>query len=358
MPNLNSAYAWAINTCNADNVGYSQAYRNQQTVNGITYYDCSSFVNYALLAGGWTTPEYAPNNNPFTTGNMGAVLLDLGFTQYSTDSSFEWKAGDIGVRTGHCEICYKGGTGSAQFMGAHTDEYALPDQVSINDFDSTFTFCYRYGEGGAEDTHVNPYVVAAMAGNFWTESNINPGVWESLEVASWTSLRHGYGIGQWTNTDGDTQGRLYQLHAWLSENGYADDSLEGQVKYIIVEDVWHTSGSYQQEISFKSLSEFLNSDSTDLDYLTKAWLYCWEGINNGTLEERQGHARNCYDYIIAHAGDTEINPYTSSNSYLSESEILNNALWLYRLMGGSGGETPKPVTRHKMPIWLMLRRRW
>ena len=39
MPNINQAYSWAVNTCNAPNVGYSQAYRNQQTIGGITYYD-------------------------------------------------------------------------------------------------------------------------------------------------------------------------------------------------------------------------------------------------------------------------------------------------------------------------------
>ena len=50
MPDINKAYSWAIETCNAPNVGYSNAYR--QTVGGITYYDCSSFINYALLAGG------------------------------------------------------------------------------------------------------------------------------------------------------------------------------------------------------------------------------------------------------------------------------------------------------------------
>lgn len=358
MPSINSAYAWAIDTCNAPNIEYSQGYRNQQVVNGITYYDCSSFINYALIAGGWSTPEYAPNNNPFTTSNMGAVLLELGFTQYSISDSFQWLPGDIGWRVGHCEMCYKAGTGTAVFMGAHTDEWAPDEQVSINPSETTFTICYRYGEGGAEEPHINPYVIAAMCGNFWTESNINPGVWERLEPASWTSLRHGYGIGQWTNTDGDTQGRLYQLHEWLMENGYADDSLEGQLKYISVENTWHTGGSYQQEISYKSLSDFLNSDSEDLDYLTKAWLFCWEGINNGTLEERQGHARACYDYIMEHASDTDTTPYTASNSYLSESQILNNAIWVYRLMGGGSGENPQPVTRHKMPIWMMIRRRW
>ena len=34
--NIQVSYQWAIDTCNKKNVGYSQTYRNQQTVNGIT----------------------------------------------------------------------------------------------------------------------------------------------------------------------------------------------------------------------------------------------------------------------------------------------------------------------------------
>ena len=56
MPDINRAYSWMIETCNAPRVGYSQAYRNQQTVGGITYYDCSSSINYALLAGAVQVP--------------------------------------------------------------------------------------------------------------------------------------------------------------------------------------------------------------------------------------------------------------------------------------------------------------
>ena len=51
--NINKGYQWAINTCNAPNVGYSQQYRYQKTVNGITYYDCSTFVGYAVIEAGF-----------------------------------------------------------------------------------------------------------------------------------------------------------------------------------------------------------------------------------------------------------------------------------------------------------------
>ena len=32
MPNINVAYQWAVNACNAPNIGYSQQYRRGQTV--------------------------------------------------------------------------------------------------------------------------------------------------------------------------------------------------------------------------------------------------------------------------------------------------------------------------------------
>lgn len=340
---LNKFYQWAINRCNAANVGYSQAYRNQQTVNGVTYYDCSSFVNYALLAGGAETPSYAPDNNAFTTYTEAAALTDLGWSEVS--ASGEYKAGDIGLSSGHTEICYKGGTGKGIFMGAHTGGVALANQVSIGSssgdatYQRSFPRLFRYGEGGASGGSYSLYVIAAMCGNFWVESNINPGVWENLSEGTWTDLNKGYGLGQWTNTGGDTTGRLYKLHQFLVDNGYAVDSMEGQLAYIIEENVWNKGTSYQQEITFDSLEEFLNSTSTDLDYLTQAWLYCWEGINNGTLSTRQAHAKTVYDYLVAHKDDPDITTYTATNNYLSESQILNNAVMLFRLFGGSGGET-------------------
>lgn len=367
MPSINKAYTWAINTCNAPKVGYSQNYRNQRTVNGITYYDCSSFINYALLAGGFSTPSYAPNHNAFTTYSMGAQLIALGFTELTVGSSFVWQAGDIGLSGGHTEMCYQGGTGTAIFMGAHTSNASLANQVSIGSsggnatYKRTFPKCYRYGDGATEEG-ISAYVIAAICGNFWTESNVNPGVWESLSVGSWTSLGHGFGLGQWTNTDGDTQGRLYKLHEYLSANGYSDDSMEGQAAYIIEENVWHKGQAYQQAITYATLSDFLSSNSTDLNYLTQAWLYCWEGINNGTLSQRQSQAKKAYDYISEHANDLSITQYYHSNNYLSEAQILNNCVMLYRIMGGlggGGGTAGKPTRKDqgKMPIWMMIRYR-
>lgn len=228
MPSINGAYTWAVNCCNLPKVGYSQAYRNQQTINGITYYDCSSFINYALLAGGWSTPGYAPNSNAFTTYDMEGVLQQLGFTRV-TDSTI--KPGDIGVSDTHTEMCYKGGTGKAVFMGAHgRNGIALVNQVSIGsssgdpNYERTFPRIWRYGNGasgevgytwiiGGESEYFEDYgdkqknnasciysffyfkgwtlqAIAGFCGNVMQESKFNPAL---IEVGG-----TGHGLVQWT----------------------------------------------------------------------------------------------------------------------------------------------------------------
>ena len=271
MPDINRAYSWAIQTCNAPNVGYSQSYRNQQTVGGITYYDCSSFINYALLAGGFETPSYAPNNNAFTTYSEASELLRLGFTE--VDASGEYLAGDIGLSSGHTEMCYRGGSGKGIFMGAHTDNAPLANQVSIGsssgnpDYERSFPRLFRYGDGGATGYGASIYVVAALAGNAWRESHVNPTL---------SQLGGGaFGLFQW---DGD---RKTALLRWLSDNGYEDTSPEGQMQYLIVEGDW--IGSFG---GISSLEEFLTSTSTDVGLLTsflyllgETWCSCFSRKN-------------------------------------------------------------------------------
>ena len=144
MPSLTDFYNWCVETCNAPNVGYSQDYRGAQTVNGITYYDCSSFVYYALKAGGWKNlPLY-----PFTTYTMIPVLLQGGW--YEVPANGTILAGDIGWNIEHTEVAYSNGEdGIAVFMGAHSDSYPLSEQVSIGvggnpDVPRKFDRIFRY----------------------------------------------------------------------------------------------------------------------------------------------------------------------------------------------------------------------
>lgn len=344
--NLNKAFSWAINTCNATNVGYSQAYRNQQTIGGITYYDCSSFIWYALLNGGFDVVGANGGNSwPFTTYSMGAVLEALGFQ--SINAQGEWLPGDIGVSASHTEMVYTGGNGGGVCMGAHTSNAPLEFQVSIGssggnpDYVSTyqrFPTVYRFGSGGASGYGVSIYVVAALAGNWWIESNINAGLYQQ-------GGGDGYGLGQWS---GD---RRIALFAWLPEHGYAVDSPEGQIEFFIDENDW--IGSFG---GISSLEEFLNSTSTDVAMLTEAFMRCWERPGVPALADRIKRAEQCLSYISAHANDSSISQWWVTDYYLPEEQILNNAVMLYRYLsaGGGGGGTPGKE-RHKMKIFQKIR---
>lgn len=148
---IQMAYQWAIDTCNAPNVGYSQDYRDQQWHDGAIRYDCSSFIWYALLAGGYPLEE-SYGTWPFTTYTMGRVLENIGFA-HADSSMVEWLPGDIVVfkgdpaqGTGHTEMVYDG----YRTMGAHNSHLPLEDQVSINTYDSspsTYPDLYRSPEG-------------------------------------------------------------------------------------------------------------------------------------------------------------------------------------------------------------------
>lgn len=365
--NINQCYQWAVNTCNAPKVGYSQQFRNQKTVDGITYYDCSSFIWYALKAGGYdvdtayqTATGHAYTGNAITTANLAAFLTALGFTEKSISS--EWKTGDIVLRSGHTEMVYTGGTGQGVTMGAHTANVPLADQVSINSSTSSnYTSIYRYGSGvgpGGGDFASSAYVCAAICGNFWQESGIDPGVWENLTPANWDSIGHGYGLGQWTNASAD--GRLYQLHSFLTGHGYAVDDGDGQLDFLMTEAHWTVDSDYP----FNSLSEFLQSGSTDIEMLTHAFNKCWEGIHDDTWDIRVTYAYDCYDYIMEH-GNEDFD-WITGNRYLNRNERLNNAIRVYQYLngqtgagggGGGGGRPPVIVDDHHMSIVFYMRRR-
>lgn len=342
MPDLNKAYQWAVNTCNAPNIGYNQDYRNQGTVRGITYYDCSSFISYALLNGGWdvygqaytTATGSRYSGNAITTANEQKWLEALGFQKQPITGI--WVAGDIIWRSGHTEMVYSGGTAKGVTMGAHSSKYALDRQVSINNFESTasnYTSLWRYGEGGATGYGLSIYVISALCGNAWRESTINSGLHQVGGSA--------FGIFQW---DGQRRENLY---SWLESNGYARDSPIGQLEFLVYENDW--LGSFG---GISSLDEFLHSESADIPMLTEAFMRCWERPGVPELGERIAHAKECYNYILNHAQDSMITDWIIKTGYLTSAESLNNAVMLYRYYStGGGGGTP---TKEKktMPLYL------
>ena len=376
--NINKAYQWTINTCNAPNVGYSQPNRNQVTVNGITYYDCSSLIWYALVAGGWDPRAEYPGTNAFVTWTMGPVLIALGFTEMDSRTT-EWLPGDILVNdwtdiySQHTEMVYEGPPNHevnyGKTMGAHQAGGPLADQVSINNYYTTpasywnkFNKLYRWGDGGATGYGVSKYVIAAICGNWFRESGVNPGVYEGLNVVPLTAdVYGGYGLGQWTNSyNPNTQQwtrRRTDLVNWLRDNGYEDDSGPGQLEYFIYENVWHNGPGtygYKWRDEFPDLESFLRSDSTDLEKLTEAFLNCWE-IGTTGLDIRYANAVKVLQYLSLHGND-QPGDWITGNRYLSPEETLHNCLLVFQFLsaGGGGGGRPPHYQRNTMPLWMMI----
>lgn len=141
---------WCYDKCQDPAVGYNQAYREEQTVGGITYYDCSSFIWYGLLHNDFDVEATGHASRAFTTDEMPANLQAMGWVEIS-DRTGEIKPGDIGWTSGHAEVCYSGGQGQGVFMGAHSDQLPLADQVSVNNFASAgtdFEKLFRFMGGG------------------------------------------------------------------------------------------------------------------------------------------------------------------------------------------------------------------
>ena len=216
---------------------------------------------------------------------------------------------------------------------------------------------FRYGSG-ASGGGLNIFVIAAMCGCWWTESGINPGVWESLIPCAWDfqynfTNKGGYGLGQWTNY-GTSHGRCYHLHEWMTQNGYAMDDGNGQLAYVIQEDYWVNSS--QKRGSYTNLSEFMGSTSTDLATLVWDFLACWEGVAGNVYDQRLSQAQQCLEYMRQHMSDDPSTfTWITGNRYLSTDERLNNAMCVYFYY--SGYNIDHPVTNRKghMPVWMMCR---
>lgn len=133
---------WAADMCSRPDVGYSQAYRNYVTVNGITYFDCSSFTFFAMWIGGGldvgslgystTLSDYQQGlANAWVVSTMVQALQSLGWVQASAADPTQWLPGDILVKTRtHTEILYS--QSPLECMGARNSSLPLSDQVAIH----------------------------------------------------------------------------------------------------------------------------------------------------------------------------------------------------------------------------------
>lgn len=126
--------------------------------------------------------------------------------------------------------------------------------------------------------------VAGILGNMEKESNINPGLWQSLNEGNYSG---GYGLVQWTPATNYTN--------WATANGYSITDPTGQLYWIDMEAVeagqWITTSDY--DITF---ARFKTSNAAP-EWLASAFLKNFERAGIEVEEARQIAAKKWYAYL-------------------------------------------------------------
>lgn len=344
MPDINAAYRWCIDQCNNPNVGYWMDHRYQETIDGITYYDCSSFMWYSLVDGG----GFALPSPAFVTGQMLRVLTDAGFTIITGPGAGTiCYPGDIlwhnhGSAGGHTEMVFAGGTGTARTMGAHGRQgIQLQNQVSINSgyvpfSDVGWEYLARWGAGVEYRWHnkntgaysrdsveaqenamkiveiLAPHgwtinAIAGILGNIEAESGLNPWRWQNDTV----SMSLGYGLFQYTPANhyiGDSLAddmAGYQPNYPMGVGGQDDGT--AQLLYMLRNSVPNDSGGRgaqyfinpqypQYALSF----EQFQTSTQDPAFLASAWLHNFERAGIAYEAQRRANAQYWYDWLVNH----------------------------------------------------------
>lgn len=341
---------------------------------------CAAFVSWCADQAGynlvdWTDITSDPNDFPFyVTVGRGARWFNWNnrlqysrahggnYTPVSGDIIyFAWDSNPDLVELWHTGIVESVTNGRIYTIEGNTGD---PRKVRRNDYSEYDPDIICFGMMYGTALTVSDLVIAAICGNFWRESTVNAGIWESLIVMPWDYIynysdpnKGGYGIGGFTNTQSQygTDMRLLRMHDWCVSNGYAVDDGSAQMYYIVfVERLW--AGVYNND----SFDDYLNSTETDLYTLVDQWCRYWEGVPGNAMPERFSYAQRAYDYIQQHKTDDPTNyHWIAGNRFLYEAEILNNIMCLYFWFtfyytpGGGGGGGKKRNKR--LPIWMMIR---
>ena len=335
MPDINAAYRWCIDQCNNPNVGYWMDHRYQETIDGITYYDCSSFMWYSLVdGGGFVLPSPA-----FATGTMLQVLTNAGFQIITGPGAGTiCYPGDIlwrnhGAAGGPTEMVFAGGTGTARTMGAHgRNGIPLQNQVSINAgyvpfSDVGWEYLARWGAGVKYNWHnknTGAYsrdsieaqenvmkmvevlaplgwtinAIAALAGNQAYESGFNPWRWESDTV----NMARGYGLFQYTPASKYINSSVAAGYTGFQPNypmgsGGPDD---GTAQLLFMHN--NVDGGYIPTNAYPLSMQAFRESTQSPDYLASAWLHNYERPADPSATEagRRADALWWYDWLVNH----------------------------------------------------------
>lgn len=383
MPNLSGAYSWAVSKCNEANIGYSQTYRNEQTVNGITYYDCSSFIWYALLHNGFDCVSANGGSTwPFTTSSMPTVLPLLGFTQISDTGV--WKPMDIVLHPGvHTELVYSGGNAGGITMGAHNDSVPLDRQVSINTYSitsGTYPQFWRYGNGLDETGYYcwMGWIPNESIYDYLTPSGLSV-MGDAGQAYGMYQFDYRYGLVPFMQSCYDYNPSVYVDFLPYIQMGAGNSNLvnNSRLHSIFIDYATNRTTEFQYLQDKEAIESYLQpcidyvQNNYGIDITTKDPTILGTAfsmaIRGGYVQAAQGFAgtSGLSDYnLLTHLYSYMANLHYDAGRWISGTAIsqLDKATTdfgttnnVYVIPYGGLPPEPTPTRKKKLPIWMMCR---
>ena len=319
---VDKAVEWAVSIANDESHGYSQYNRWGPD------YDCSSLVITAYEKAG--VPVKSKYGAERTT-NMKSTFKKAGFVDVTAQINLKTgkglKKGDVLWRKGHTEMMCT----SKKRVGAHIAETGgvhgekgdqTGKEICIYNYSGDWTTVLRYPEIVTDEDSTKPPItkneiinsnsylsvsqmynnamyiasyfyqhgwtinaIAAILGNMQTESNMNPGIWESLDEGN---TEGGFGLVQWTPAT--------KLINWCDSLHLSYKDIDAQLARILYE--MDNGLQYYPTDNYPETFKEFSTSTKSCEYLAGAFLYNYERPKSPNTEKRGEQARYWY-YILA-----------------------------------------------------------